>query len=63
MAIEVFEATRCPEHISMGLTPGLWYYWVDNYRHATGGYKRFDQAEMAYQQHKQAMKEKQNANG
>jgi hypothetical protein len=58
MSIEVFQA--CPKidhtHESMGLTQDLWYFWVDNYRRALGGYKRFDQAELHYQQYRQAMR-------
>lgn len=55
MAIEVFQANPRHDalHESLGLTEGLWYFWVNNWRHAIGGYVRFDQAELHYQQYKQ----------
>lgn len=64
MSIEVFVASEMdPEHRSMGLTPGLWYFWIENYRRALGGYKRYDQAELHYQQYKLEKRQPTNANG
>lgn len=63
MSAEVFQAVDTDQaHVSMGLTNGLWYFWVDNYRRALGGYKRADQAELHYQQYLLDTRHK-NANG
>lgn len=63
MSAEVFQADATqPLHESMGLTSGLWYFWIDNYRRAIGGYKRVDQAELHYQQYLLETRHK-NANG
>lgn len=48
----LFQATPLTDktHAELNLVQGLWYFWKDNWRTVSGGYKRMDQAELELRQ-------------
>ena len=49
MKERIFQAKR-HEPTHEGLIPNRWYFWDKNFHNPSGGYERFDQAELALRQ-------------